>query len=1102
MSSDRSPQTSGRPSAARTLSLIMIALLALLLLSLMGPWGEAKGEEAGFYQIGGFGGAYKNTHHDGTYLYTTHYQGLSIFDLSDPDRPERIGFCLTGGFAYGLYVSGSHAYVGDGYDNLLVIDVSDPTDPRIVGEAPNEWFAAGIHVQDQYAYVADGYYQVMNEGGLLIYDVSDPAAPRLEGKLSTPQGGPNAVVVVDTYAYVANGQDGLLIADVTNKQSPYRIGAADTTYACDVAVRDNYAYVADRTGGLKIIDHSFKQFPVQVGSFDTDGEAWGIELVGDHAYIADFDNGLVIIDVSNPNFPMQVGRMDTGDEAMKVTVAGDRAYIADNRHGLVVADVSVVTNPVPKGHVDTAGMVMDVKVARGHIFVCDGNRLFILGAGDLPHPEVVGYYDASETGGGGMRVAIHGDRAYLANGEAGLDILDISDLSDPKRMGGHDTDGIATDVFVAGDLAYVADLENGLVIIDVSNPLLTREVGHFDTDDQARRVTVDGDHAFVGDRFNGLLIIDVSTPSSPALVGHWEIEGDGHVNGIALSGDHAYLSTGSDGLTILDITNRSDPTKVGEYPTNGWAMLGVNVIGHHALLGDNVHGVVILNVSDPANPREEYHYQTPDAASEIAVLGNYAYVADRYDGLLIGEVTGLMGGTPRAVIQNIDPAPAYTDQQVAFTGRGAGGSGSYDRYEWRSSLEGELYAGPDPGFTRGELTAGNHTISLRVQDSDGTWSYDERTNLVIGHRPEVRIGSPEDGATVEGTVEIRGNATDADGDETILSVEMSVNGGVWETVNGTTAWDVEWDSTTVANGDHTLTFRCRDDIGHSHEVSITLRVSNVVQNTPPEVTITSHQGGEEVSGTIMLEGTASDADGDGTISEVELAIDRGTWNTVTGTTSWQFELDTTTLMNGARTIEVRAFDGTDHSEIVSISLIVNNEEEVPNTPPEVTILAPANNTTVSGLVPLNVRVTDADGDGTIVSVEYSLDGMVWWPMNGSVAWGTLWDSLTVRDGMYEITFRAFDGIDHSPVVRLALTVDNRGASDDEDDDDDGIDAMMVVALLGIVGAVIVVAVFLLLKRREEGDDEVEPSCPDCGEPLQYYEEYQSWYCATCEEYKE
>ena len=64
-------------------------------------------------------------------------------------------------------------------------------------------------------------------------------------------------------------------------------------------------------------------------------------------------------------------------------------------------------------------------------------------------------------------VVISGNHAYVADGEGGLQIIDISDSSSPFIVGSVDTPGLAWDVFIFGNYAFVADGEGGLQIIEV-----------------------------------------------------------------------------------------------------------------------------------------------------------------------------------------------------------------------------------------------------------------------------------------------------------------------------------------------------------------------------------------------------------------------------------------------------------------------------------------------------------------------------------------------------------------------------------------------------------------------------------------------------------
>ena len=49
-------------------------------------------------------------------------------------------------------------------------------------------------------------------------------------------------------------------------------------------------------------------------------------------------------------------------------------------------------------------------------------------------------------------------------------MIDVSNPANSVRVGGYDTSGFAYGVAVSGNYAYVADADAGLQVIDVSNP--------------------------------------------------------------------------------------------------------------------------------------------------------------------------------------------------------------------------------------------------------------------------------------------------------------------------------------------------------------------------------------------------------------------------------------------------------------------------------------------------------------------------------------------------------------------------------------------------------------------------------------------------------
>ncbi len=126
-------------------------------------------------------------------------------------------------------------------------------------------------------------------------------------------------------------------------------------------------------------------------------------------------------------------------------------------------------------------------------------------------------------------------------------------------------------------------------------------------------------------------------------------------------------------------------------------------------------------------------------------------------------------------------------------------------------------------------------------------------------------------------------------------------------------------------GTHTIIFKVQDNHGvWSEDDTTTLVVSPVPQNKIPTVSITSPANGDELKGTVIISGTASDEDG--TVERVDVLVD-GELFTATGITSWEFELDTTKLDNGEYELKVLSYDGEDYSEDLILKVKVNNEEE-------------------------------------------------------------------------------------------------------------------------------------------------------------------------------
>ncbi|MGB3219680.1 MAG: hypothetical protein WBD79_19985, partial [Anaerolineae bacterium] len=265
-----------------------------------------------------------------------------------------------------------------------------------------------------------------------------------------------------------------------------------------------------------------------------------------------------------------------------------------------------------------------VAVLDGYAYIGIGPRLVILDIHNPDAPTVVGQSwflifsevldiaVAHEPPGSGATLA------YVAAGERGFHIFDVSDPAHPRLLGSCYNGLNARGVAVAGSLAYVAGEPGGLHIIDVSDPTNPRWRGLYVTPGGASDVAVAGDLAYVADS-SGLRIIDVSDPAQPIPRGHTT----GGVMDVAVIGSLAYLANGNDGLQIIDVSNPTNPVRRGGYDTPGVAM-SIAVAGDLAYIADSCGGLQIIDVSNPANPVHRGDYEAGVAG--VAVAGSFAYI--------------------------------------------------------------------------------------------------------------------------------------------------------------------------------------------------------------------------------------------------------------------------------------------------------------------------------------------------------------------------------------------------------------------------------------------------------------------------------------------
>ena len=340
----------------------------------------------------------------------------------------------TGKEVYYLQVTAANAFGSSESASLTISVLLDS--PILLGSFDTTGYAGSVVLSQDgtKAFVADG------DAGLKIIDVSNPSFPALIGEYNTTGYAGSVVLSQDgTKAFVSDGDAGLKIIDVADLQSPALIGSYDTTgYVKSVVLSQDgtKAFAVDGDAGLKIIDIVDPQSPSLIGSYDTSGYVNSVALSqdGTKAFVADGDAGLKIIDIADPQSPVLIGSFDISDGAYIVyTVAlsqdGTKAYVTEGYAGLKILDVSDPQSPVfISGYevsLDANLVVLSQDGTKAFVTDACGGGLKIIDVSDPQSPAQIGVYTAS----GAYSIALSQDetKAFVADG-TGLKILDISFL--------------------------------------------------------------------------------------------------------------------------------------------------------------------------------------------------------------------------------------------------------------------------------------------------------------------------------------------------------------------------------------------------------------------------------------------------------------------------------------------------------------------------------------------------------------------------------------------------------------------------------------------------------------------------------------------------
>lgn len=279
----------------------------------------------------------------------------------------------------------------------------------------------------------------------------------------------------DDLLYIAQGEGGLEILDITNPEDPQIVSITSDGvrgYSTKIAMRDSIVYLAAGSFGVTTVNVSNPMAPTVPGSNSSDKPARGLHMMGNYLFVAVSEQGVKISDISLPAYPDPRGSISTSGYAYSLATSSDSAYmfVACGEMGMYIIDISNFEQGWPIYHevawCDTPGKAESITILEDEslaFLACGTAGLQIINYSDTNNMHIVGSFD----GGGYAKSLIYKNQRIFMTAElAGLQVIDVSDVTNPFLIGEIATE-FALGIDIDDQYIYIADETEGLIIVSI-----------------------------------------------------------------------------------------------------------------------------------------------------------------------------------------------------------------------------------------------------------------------------------------------------------------------------------------------------------------------------------------------------------------------------------------------------------------------------------------------------------------------------------------------------------------------------------------------------------------------------------------------------------
>ncbi len=361
--------------------------------------------------------------------------------------------------------------LGDYWNYLLVIiDYAEPSQPILLYESLSIGsFIEGIIVKNNTIYYWDYFLKVFC---IWTYETPNNVTYRNHLYLYNPI---KDTVIVDEIAYFALGTAGfgfMNVLDYESIEQPSTIPLNDVALKIKVSGQKAYVLIGTHNSGyaIQIIDLSDPYIKTYTEAIKTYGQLDHMVIKDSIAYTGS-SSWFQIYDIENPMHPELLSTIDINASILDIKTDGNELYISNFDNGIFIFNITSLTNPVLISNITLNHPAWDIEISDGYAYLANhGGGLTVVNISNSENPQIITSIQLSDESGWAREIALQNNFVYLACGNGGFEIIDITNPAQPTSVSVLDTYGNAANIEIRNSIVYLSQSWGDFLCINVSNP--------------------------------------------------------------------------------------------------------------------------------------------------------------------------------------------------------------------------------------------------------------------------------------------------------------------------------------------------------------------------------------------------------------------------------------------------------------------------------------------------------------------------------------------------------------------------------------------------------------------------------------------------------